>query len=315
MNTNIGTKSGTNANQNQAPSAPAPAVAGSTADDNDVDSFESAYERVKDELAGMSADDLVQVNLDIPSAVTTTLGVLPQVRALRPQIAQELPAFDLVQFDKLEDYAFALSYAHSHYLTALQPADDLAQLSEDGLELRGMLAGDAQQLSARGLISGTQLSQLKGGNGYKNLAVDLQILANVMRENWDKIQGKCATAASELSRADSLAASLMRSVGERARGPGAVASATDLRLRAFTAFIRAYQQTQRAVGYLRHDEGDADSITPSLFANKGRKKAADQPPPEPTPNPPGPVAPTPTPPGTAPASVPPLPAAPGPFGG
>lgn len=256
----------------------------------EAESFESAYGRLKDELSALATEELQSVKLDIPSAVTTTFGVLPQVRALRAQMEKELPAFDLKQFDKLEDYALALSYAHSHYLTALKPTDDLAQLSEDSMVLRSLLAGDAQQLSTRGLILGNQLSQLKGGNGYKNLALDLQILSNVLKENWDKIQGKCATVADELARADSLAASLMRVVGGREQGPGLVASATDVRLRAYTAFIRAYQQTQRAVTYLRHAEGDADSIAPSLFVKPSRKKPDEPVPPEPSPVPVTPVA-------------------------
>jgi hypothetical protein len=262
----------------------------SLATPSEAETFENAYGRLKDELAAIAAEDLQSVKLDIPSAVTTTFGVLPQVRALRAQMQKELPAFDLEQFDKLEDYALALSYAHSHYLTALQPTDDLAQLSEDGMVLRSLLAGDAQQLSTRGLILGNQLSQLKGGSGYKNLALDLQILSNVLKENWDKIQGKCATVAGELARADSLAASLMRVVGGREQGPGLVAAATDVRLRAYTAFIRAYQQTQRAVTYLRHGEGDADSMVPSLFVKQARKKPDQPVPPEPV----NPVASTPT---------------------
>ncbi len=49
-----------------------------------------------------------------------------------------------------------------------------------------------------------------------------------------------------------------------------------MRARAFTLFSRAYDQVRRAVNVLRWDEGDADSIAPSLYAGRGgRGKSAE----------------------------------------
>jgi hypothetical protein len=62
---------------------------------SDEQLVEDAYNRIKGDLALLQPEDLVQVNLDIPSAVTTVLGVLPEVRALRDRMAKELPTFDL----------------------------------------------------------------------------------------------------------------------------------------------------------------------------------------------------------------------------
>src|SRR4051794_14435888 len=56
--------------------------------------------RVTADLAALDPEDLVQVNLEITPAVTTVLGVLPELKALREQIAKELPTFDLASFDK-----------------------------------------------------------------------------------------------------------------------------------------------------------------------------------------------------------------------
>ncbi|WP_437980893.1 hypothetical protein [Sorangium sp. So ce117] len=44
--------------------------------------------------------------------------------------------------------------------------------------------------------------------------------------------------------------------------------AADRRARAFSLLVHAYDQTRRAVAYLRWDEEDADTIAPSLY--KGR---------------------------------------------
>jgi hypothetical protein len=86
-----------------------------------------AYERVKADLAALKPEDLLQVNLDIPTAVTAILGVLPEVTVLRERMTKELPSFDLATFDKMEDFALALSFAQTNFLTATQPPDDLTR--------------------------------------------------------------------------------------------------------------------------------------------------------------------------------------------
>ena len=83
----------------------------------DASVTQQAYERVLPELQGLSRAELASINLNIPSAITTVLGVLPKVRALRDQIRNELHHFDIAPIDKLEDYALALSHANAHCLT------------------------------------------------------------------------------------------------------------------------------------------------------------------------------------------------------
>ncbi len=64
----------------------------------DARRFSEAFRRRGAEIAAVPADELASVNLDVPSAVTAAMGVLPNVRAMRPQIA-ELPSFSIAQFD------------------------------------------------------------------------------------------------------------------------------------------------------------------------------------------------------------------------
>ena len=45
------------------------------------------------------------------------------------------------------------------------------------------------------------------------------------------------------------------------------------RSRAYTLFVRAYDQCRRAAAYLRWNEGDADEFAPSLFTSRGPRKA------------------------------------------
>jgi hypothetical protein len=266
---------------------------------NDEALVSAAYERVKADLAAVKPEEFIQINLDIPTAVSTIIGVLPEVKALRPQIEKELPTFDLAAFDKLEDYAWALSYAQSLYLTATQPPDDLAELGPAATQLRERLLADAGSLANYGLVDSGQLAELKGANGIKNIAQDLQILVIAMQANWANIQGKAPTTAADLDTALRMSARLMRIVGLREQGPAQLAAATDQRLRAFTLVLNVYDDVRRAVGYLRAREDDADSIAPALHPGRPRRKQADPPAP-PANTPPSPAVPSALPKGATP---------------
>jgi len=133
----------------------------------------AALERVKAEMAALKPDELQPISLDISAAVATVLGVLPEVRALRERMVTELPAFNVARFDKLEDYAFALNFAHAKYLSATQPPDDLIPVAEQSAKARERLLAEANALVLDGVIAEAQLGQLKGANGYKNTATDL----------------------------------------------------------------------------------------------------------------------------------------------
>jgi hypothetical protein len=156
-------------------------------------------------------------------------------------------------------------------------AEGLGDVVGEANNVRETLLADANALASHGLIDSAQFSQLKGANGYKNVAQDLQILSKVMQENWQAIQRKCATTADDLQTAYLLSARLMRIVGLREQGPALLAAASDQRLRAFTVLLRAYDEARRAVSYLRAREGDADSIAPALHPGRPRRRAVDEP--------------------------------------
>ena len=234
-----------------------------------------AYERVKVDLAALRPEDLLQVNADIPAAVSKILRALPQVKELRARIAMELPMFDLGAFDKLEDIALALSFAHGCYQAAIQPPGDLKALSAEATQLRERLLADARALSLRGLIDGGPLAKLKGAKGYQNTADDLLMLSNVLEEAWPQVQGKLATTPGDLLRAHQLSTSLTKVVQLREQGPALLAAATEQRKRASTLVVRVYEDARRAVAYLRAREGDAEAIAPSLYQGRPRRRRSE----------------------------------------
>jgi len=235
----------------------------------------AAFERVAADMAALRQDELQPITLEIATAVATVLGVLPEVTALRERVVKELPTFNVTRFDKLEDYAFALSFAHGRYLSATQPPNDLAAVSEQSTKVRERLLAEANALVLDGVVAAGQLEQLKGANGYKNVATDLTVLTNVLREAWPQIEGKTRLTPQDLDEALRLSARLLRIVGVREQGPAQVAEAANERQRAYTLLLLAYDDARRAIAFLRADEGDADDIAPALHPGRPRPKKSE----------------------------------------
>jgi conjugal transfer/entry exclusion protein len=75
-------------------------------------------------------------------------------------------------------------------------------------------------LVAHRIIDENQIAQLQGAKGFKNVAQDLQSLSRVLKDSWDKIQGKLPLTVDDLTRANQLAAHLLRTIGLREQGAG-----------------------------------------------------------------------------------------------
>jgi hypothetical protein len=153
--------------------------------------FEEAFKRVEPELIALSPDEIAPINLEIASAVATVLFLWEGILKLRDTIVRELIGFDIVRFDKLEDYAMALGYANTTYLIATQPPDELQDIHDESAAMRETLHTDTLALIRRGFIKEASIKELRGSIGYKNIAIDLQILASVLKANWPTIEGKC----------------------------------------------------------------------------------------------------------------------------
>jgi hypothetical protein len=231
-----------------------------------------AFERVKGELMALRKEELLQVSLDISAAVATVLGVVPELRGLRDQIVKELPSFEIGRFDRLEDYALALSHTQVLFLSATQRPSELDPIAEEATELREKLLAEATALVHHGVLNQGTLAQLKGANGYKNIATDVMVLANVLGTVLPQIQGRTLTQPADLEHATRLGTHLLRIVGLKEQGPAQVAEATDLRLRAYTALLLAYDDARRAITYLRGAKDDGDTIAPSLHPGRPRPK-------------------------------------------
>jgi hypothetical protein len=234
----------------------------------------AAYERALPAAGALVRTELVTINLDVPTAVTTVLGKLSGIRSFRAAITGTLPTFDLTTLDRLETYALATAHAHAVYASASASPEPLTKLMRACTSLRDTLHADATALAKRGLVAESLLRRFRSSIGYKSVAFDILGLSALLRRAWPQIEGKTALTLAELDRAELAAEGLLAALGERVRARGALAEVVQLRRRLFTLLLDAWDQARRAISYLRWNEGDLEHIAPSLYAGRRRKSHA-----------------------------------------
>ena len=187
--------------------------------------------------------------------------------------------------------------------TQSAPQREILELNTQAMAMRETFRLNAVTLAHHGLIAPETVATFKGLVGYKNVGFDLVRLADLMRDSWSNIQGKTALTKQEVQNAKDLGERLVEAAGLREHSPAVQAEAAHVRQQALTLLLAAYDETRRAIGYLRWHKNDADTIAPSLYAGKTRQSTAaptDQP--EPSPNPTTPEPPAEPPVGNTPAT-------------
>lgn len=239
----------------------------------DAEPTEAAFEATLPEIMALPDEETQAVNIDPVVAGTIVLGLLPELVELRPQIEKHLPLFDLKRFDKLKQYLLAFVHAHGLYRGAQVPKAEIAALAAELSAIRDRLLGDAMSLANNGFLDGSRLEDCKQVPGYRALASDILTIVPLFKEHWATIEGKTPVTRAALTDATSRAIDLMAIVGLREQGPDIASEVTVRRAKAFTLFLRTYEDARHAVEYLRRNEGDAAEITPSLYAGRGGRPA------------------------------------------
>jgi hypothetical protein len=236
--------------------------------------FRGAFAKMLAQIRNMPEDDFSSINIDVESSVATVLGSLAAIRGQREHIVKEAPSFDISSLDNLELYTLALGHAHTAYETATQPSPSLVAMGNDAMQRRTVMVSDINMLVSRGLLKDGLMSELKGINGYKNIAFDLFALSDIYRKNWDNIGERTSVKKEELDQVEDIADKLVTAAGEREQAPQLTAEAIRDRQAAFTIFINAYDEIRSVIGFIRRKQGDVDTIAPSLFLGRatGKKK-------------------------------------------
>lgn len=233
---------------------------------------EAAFRLTEQERARLEPRELVRLNVEPSRAVITVLGSLPALRALRPELRQRLPAFDLERFDKLEQYALALQHAHVLHRGSASGGGSLAALAADVTELRDRLLGDARSLAAHGLLDRELPSLCKRSRAYLAIASDVFLLVHSFRQRWPELAGRTPVSLEQLEQANGRSLELISAVGQKANAPEAASESQLARQRAFTLLFQAYEDARRAVRYLRGERGDASEIAPAFYPGRAGRR-------------------------------------------
>ena len=231
-----------------------------------------ALERLRPELDAIPAAELEPIRHHIPSAVVAVLGIAPGVLRHRGEVATEIGEAAARHLDRLVDAANACCCAHADYL-ATKHGIALDETFDDLARERRVLLAEAQSLVSQRRLSPSVLAELVGGTGYESLCFDLLQLVGTFRREWPSIESATPVTVADLDRAETIASVFATALGENARAGSSGTPLAELRARAYTYFVRTYDEVRRAIAFVRFDDEDADEIAPSLSA--GRRRADD----------------------------------------
>lgn len=176
---------------------------------------------------------------------------------------------------KIRVYAAAAQHAH---LLAIAPelADPrLPGMLEEAAELREDLLGTAELLVRFGLLPEEHVAAIRAGGGHVDTANDLQQLSVLYQAAWDKVKDRVPVTKEMVVHAGELAYRLHVALG--VKRVGELPSLDDpqrTRQRAYTLFVRAWEQCRRGVAFLRGPYGDADVIAPSIYLKRKRSSSS-----------------------------------------
>jgi hypothetical protein len=238
------------------------------------DGYES-YRKLEAEILAVPEVEVVRVQVDVTRACAIALGAVKAIQSMKPLVTGKLPAHDLQAIDNIVDYIFAAYYAHAISAPPARDVEKLQKLSEEATALREDLLVQAEALAHKGYFDAGKVAEIRGGTGYLDTATDLTSLSLLFRSGWTIVKDKTTVTQQEAERADVLGREILAAMGARLQPNGEATTldeAMDRRARAFTVFQRAYERCRQAAAYLRWDEGDADSLVPSLFIRARSRK-------------------------------------------
>lgn len=224
----------------------------------------AAAERLAPAMAALAEDEVLRMNLDPTLAVTAILGRWPHLTGLLPAIDALAPN-ESARIRTLRECALALYHWQSCVLSATDGDDVVGSLVETGIAMRERALADLTALSHRGLVDAAALANYRGTSSFRKVALDLAGLSALIHARWEVIAGRTLLTLEEADALGRHGHALLEALGGRDRTVGPTASTLRQRDRAFTLFRKAYDETRRAVEYLRYHEDDADDFVPQIY--------------------------------------------------
>jgi hypothetical protein len=234
-----------------------------------------AFARATADFEAIPAADLKEVAVDVQLAVAAVRGAIPRILTLRDAIAAQLPTHPIDLVDRLDELAQAAWFADLLFTLSTSTVDPFANLIKEAKPLRESLLSSAELLAKFGLLEETKVKAIRHGHSNKDTAHDLVELAELFDEAWPRVKNKSPVEHEHVKHAGHLGRQLLGLIAVREAGDtsGSPEQVKERRQRAYTLLARAYDETLRAVSYLRWKEGDAETFVPPAFKAKQTRKA------------------------------------------
>ena len=148
---------------------------------------------------------------------------------------------------------------------------------EEAAELREDLLSTAELLVRFGLLPEEHVAAIRAGHGPIDMANDLQQLSVMFLGVWDQVKDRVPITKDMVVRAGEHAYRVHLALGVKRVGELPSPDAPQrTRQRAYTLFVRSYEEARRGVAFVRAKHGDADVIAPSIYVKQRRRSAASQ---------------------------------------
>jgi hypothetical protein len=229
-----------------------------------------AYEQVRHEIDAVPKHSWVPMSVKAIDAYMTMVATEPVLAANRPAVAALLPGYDLTNYDRIGAYGRALLHAELAWRIADKPVADLRPQLRALADVREKLVSDLKTLATRRLVPREVTRGIGETTGQLKLAFDVLRLATTFRDHWSRVEGRCALTSDELAHAEISAGELAVALAAKKYvTPPSKTAASNTRHRAFTLFVRAWDDVRRIFCFYRWNEQDADQLVPSLYRGRG----------------------------------------------
>lgn len=223
------------------------------------------------ELLALQPSEVRRVNLDVRRLVTLVLGVLPKLAGLLPQLAR-LPDFRTDWAQSLEAYAWVLWHADVLALPLGANLEREAELVRQASVHRNRLLRISAAQYTSSEVAPQLLASKPGPPGTIELVRDLILLAAAIQARADETGNASAALGNALEHARELAAALQALHHSRCAKRREEKQRRNLRARALTLLLRAYDEVRMGIGYLRRNHGDAERFAPSPYAKRKKRR-------------------------------------------
>jgi hypothetical protein len=188
------------------------------------------------------------------------------------EILKQLYGFDIRHLDNLPIFADALTYVQFEIAAHMQDPKALTRDASEGYELRGILLSVGDGLARQAIFNSALLDKIREGSGYRDLITDLGSLSSMYRTTPRAIGG--AVTMDQVNRASQLASIIQQELLVTESDNSVLSGLIEDRRDIAYLLTLSHHKVHSAMGYLRDDEQDVDSLVPPLYVPATHRSSA-----------------------------------------